>query len=172
MYKHFIAAIILVVASPAFAATLTINIVFDDNNLITGGTGTLTYDTTTQLVSDFSWNIGGNPGSLDNSFWDTGKSSLLMGILTAQDFGAIADCGAGDPCSQGYLPPAGLQGFPSNFMLMAISATGIQTYEIDNGMGRSDPASFTATVVPLPAAAWLFISGLAGLFGIKRYRGA
>ena len=41
----------------------------------------------------------------------------------------------------------------------------------DTGAETSDyHLSFEVSAVPLPAAAWLFISGLMGLFGLKRFR--
>jgi len=36
--------------------------------------------------------------------------------------------------------------------------------------GQTGSSSAIGTVVPLPAAAWLFLSGLAGLFGVKRLK--
>jgi len=41
-----------------------------------------------------------------------------------------------------------------------------------DGTGDGSERLISTTVVPVPAAAWLFISGLAGLFGFKRYKAA
>lgn len=45
-------------------------------------------------------------------------------------------------------------------------------YQSLEGQTGSDSAIGIGTVVPLPAAAWLFLSGLAGLFGVKRLKRA
>ena len=45
-------------------------------------------------------------------------------------------------------------------------------YQSLEGQTGSPSAIGIGTVVPLPAAAWLFLSGLAGLFGVKRLKRA
>jgi hypothetical protein len=40
------------------------------------------------------------------------------------------------------------------------------------GLGYSDGATITATVIPIPAAAWLFASALLGLSVVARRRNA
>lgn len=108
--------------------------------------------------------------TLDQLFFsvrDSATSSLFrFGLLDQVNFNLIAD-GFGN-----------LTGTPLDLTTLLLSSISrqvnfFQTVDADgNPLGRADFRIDSISAVPLPAAAWLFITALGGLFGFKRLRRA
>lgn len=114
--------------------------------------------------------VAGNTGSYDA----TSRTLTLTGV-TLHDTGEWATC-----TSTGYVtcsPPGSIDSNGSSSMVMALTfdeslhsftGVGTLTYAMNDGSADIVSWNFSGTEVPVPAAGWLFISGLAGLAVSKR----
>ena len=126
------------------------------NNITVGPT---TYALTITAEADFSGNTGSPfaPTSGQNAL--TSCSDTVGGFLCNQSgvgtFTAFSSVGGSFDATGGTLTSVSINGSGSQ------SATTDTTYNISN---------VNVSAVPLPAAAWLFGSGLVGLAGVARRR--
>jgi len=77
-------------------------------------------------------------------------------------------------CATPGVPSMGIESFNLALLfdadLAAFTGTGTRTFSYQNGSSVTTAFSFSGTAVPVPAAAWLFGSGLLGLAGAARKR--
>lgn len=115
--------------------------------------------------------IGSNTTNLGRSdeinLYDASNQIVDRLTYSDQNFpGTIrAQNASGNPASLGVLgAPYDAYGW-----VLAVSGDIYGSYYDINGVDIGNPGRFAfAPVVPLPAAAWMFMSGLVGLFGIAR----
>ena len=147
------------------AADLTIDILADG---IGGGSGSGVISAGTIIASHY---IFFDPASLRTQIGDITFDSNILGIITSSanlnDSDFLANTGVN------YLSP-GLRGLEGGD---TVSITGLDTLSVNWSAGS--PGDYirvlTATspsAVPVPAAVWLFGSGLVGLVGVARRRKA
>jgi hypothetical protein len=128
--------------------TVTVTGIFDDSALI-GGTGTILFG------SGSGNSLSIDAGSLtfteahDSTYALTGASlTLAAGDLSAFDYAAIS----------------GINGAPANFDSFFLS------FGADADLVGTWQTTVQMAPVPVPAAVWLFGSGLVGLLGVARAR--
>lgn len=120
-----------------------------DDSVLSSGSGTVSFGTGSG--NSMAITVGSQTFSAaDDVNFATGfpQLSLLSGAFDGLNF--YADFG-----SAGYFASTGgfFDGLDDGYLLIA---------------GAWDAASFSVSAVPVPAAAWLFASGLAGLIGFAR----
>jgi hypothetical protein len=132
----------------------------------------------------FDLSLPGNPtvtATLPGSGWSFSQTPMTMldGSGTWDDIFNCTTCGSGT--SGGVTGPLTFDLTvssgtitPQSFVLNNKNNYFVSDIGMPNGSGFStgDVAAPTATVVPLPAAAWLLLNGLAGLGFIARKRAA
>jgi len=98
---------------------------------------------------------------------DDSTSFLLAGMFSTDATGMIVDWNIQ---SQNAVPSFATISGPSCYTFYD-SCDQLSTL---NGTGYTfdDPGAWSATIVPIPAAVWLFVSGLLGLVGVARRKKA
>lgn len=187
--KSFLATLLLsLVTATANAALIT----YDVNRTIGEGTvtGTITTDGTMGVLSELNivdWTLTLSAPNLNNGVPDTitmtaGDTILRGSSVTAQGLNLWYDFSLNEPRGNYFY----LVGNSNNFWCLETSICISGEPTLAEQMGRNDNgvavaqavqytsedriAFATATVVPVPAAAWLFGSGLLGLIGLVRIR--
>ncbi len=107
--------------------------------------------------------------TLDNLSGD--ESSNIDSIRIEDSMGNTLDS-TGDTAATAFKLRDYLDSGEDSLDLLAAAATGDLQLVIEDGadLPRSFAIEFTVQAVPLPAAAWLFLSGLAALAGFRRFR--
>jgi hypothetical protein len=115
--------------------------------------------------------------SLGSCLGNTVSGTLPLVVDTAANTYDYVGGGSGAPVNTGGaiggnpMQAGPLQGFSANFNVGTISPTGYSTTTSLAANCNFDPSgNLCAPAVPVPAAAWLFGSGLLGLMGVARRR--
>jgi hypothetical protein len=172
MKSHLLGAVagLFVLAGSSVSATM---INYDINNLA-GNTWEYTYtvsnDTLGVDIKEFT--IFFEVGLFENLV--ASSTPLLWDPLTIQPDPGLPDDGFYDALAlgPGIAPSDSLGGFSVQFDFLGAGTPGSQFFEvIDPSTFNTLDSGFTQ-VIPLPAAIWLFASGLIGVFGLSvaRYR--
>jgi len=160
--RMVLATLISVLAVPASASIVTLNATIDTSQVIPVGTGSLGTGTATMTLDDitnlFSWDIS----------W-----SGLSGPATAMHFhgpapagsnaGVQVNIGAISGLTSPSIGAATISGAQASDLLAGLWYINIHTSAYPGGEIRGQ-----VQVVPVPAAVWLFGSGLLGLMGLAR----
>ena len=186
--KRFLATVFLAM----IAATANGAIIYNVDRVIGDGTvtGTITTDGTMGVLGAgniLDWSItltapninSGVPDTITSAFGDT----FLRGSpVTAEGLHLWYDFGVDSGLSGDYFY---LAGNSNNFWCLETSVCIGDDLTLVEQMGRNDGGgsvaqfvqytaqdkiAFATTVIPVPAAVWLFGSGLLGLFGLARIR--
>ena len=140
-------------------ACIIADLVYDDTSIVfsTGGGGEsiATIDFSTGSSNTLSINAGGN--IFDQTMDIDGVSEIVFTNGDLTDFNYSAEDGTQGDNGNGSYPP---ETFDSFNLIISASDIGIL-------VGQWNVAQLPA-VVPVPAAAWLFGTGLIGLIGIAR----
>ena len=181
------------VANAATVATFTVDPIlttYDDNPIYDTGsyfsmTGTAVLDNSGQLIFNyifdadysaagyFDYDYDMTATAILNGTWDGSTLTYTDGSTvynTCQDFGADLGCGNYD-LGVPIIPDILVD--PIVFDLGINGYTTIQTYSYNTETDAYDLAGAptgltTVSSVPVPAAVWLFGSGLTGLIGVAR----
>ena len=182
-----LAALILAMASPSWAAPIQYTLTFDASDIAAGalgpsGTGSFFYDSATDTMTSLAWDFG---GGFTGSMSDATLASLDIGQIL---FGSIF-VRSGDPFASGtsFFPPAGdIVGHPnvdSAFCwgLSAPASCGMLNTGTTAGSykfidaGAAAPLTYRGRVsaeaarIPEPASALLLLIG-GGVVWIRRRR--
>lgn len=157
----------------AQAAALRYNLVFDGSEVGPAGTGSFLWDADTLTMTSLTWSLGpditggvpdyillGQPGS-------PSLGQAMFEVMTGQDvhptvspnFAVGALGGLDGTFPNGEIQFVGIEAFlnPMTYELRSANPVDPNFEIVARGM-------YTVTPVPLPAALWMFVSGL-GVFG-------
>ena len=95
-------------------------------------------------------------------------ATFFDGTLIAVNFRGLA--GAATSGQDGFFVQYFANGLLQSAGWSSANELSINTFDSSGGGNSQVTGSATISAVPLPAAAWLFLSAIAGLFGIKRLR--
>ncbi len=110
------------------------------------------------------------PGTTEMNNFSGDESSNIDSIRIEDSMGNTLDA-TGDTEATKFKLRDYLDSGEDSLELLAAAASGdVQLVIEDIGLPRSFDIEFTVQAVPLPAAAWLFLSGLAALAGFRRFR--
>jgi hypothetical protein len=129
------------------------------NTIVGGFNGDVTYlaNTYTAGGSVYAWSSGTNGGN-------------VWGANTGSNGGSTNLYGASNGVTQAGI---GLGSSTGLFGLTGNAGTGqLQSYVLGDNLMLSSTGALSVSSVPLPAAVWLFGSGLLGLLGVGRRRAA
>lgn len=150
-------------------------------------TGVIVYDTTFDVITTVSININGwsptsapgenygpqNVDPFNYSLADEVVTSISSGLLISNndDGGGLAQCAAPDGCYRRillqFLSLDSVQAAEDGVAPISIGSEVIKSseaYDLHNVIS----GNLIATVVPIPAAGWLFVSALTGLGWMRR----
>ncbi len=177
LFKSILAGLLLLgcVSQSLYAATVSYSLRNVSGN-------TWEYDFTLTTVAPLAQNEG------FSVYFDVGEAENLTAISSPQDWSVLTiEPGSfiGDPTSRGFYDALSMNGLGAGASLSGF----ILQLDWLNGSPRDDEPDFeiyalgddpntsltslktgTASVVPIPAALWLFISAIAGLFAFGRRR--
>ena len=154
----------LIVSAPTYTAggdgetTRTIGQTVPINWDTSGAFPTITITDITAITLGATWTGGHNSGGYTVGLIPAGSGSNELVSFLASPQGDIYDS---------------LAGAPGNAVFGTFIATSVDDPAFDPVIGSAfGEMVFAATAVPLPAAVWLFGSGLLGLIGIARRKKA
>lgn len=161
----FIAAIIsLTLASPAHSSIIQYNITFDGSTNGPAGSGSFIWDTSTNDMSTLLWSFedGVSGGitelALDEDIFFPGTS---LGEHFFNHFTGIDGTSFTTSTAESFMGPFDriqmLYGFPSRYEIYTLLDAGSASYQ----------GTLSVQAVALPAAFWLFGSGLLSLIGFS-----
>ncbi len=163
------------------------------------GSGTATFDDAGVLTIDYTA-LNNQPAAGSNNPFTTTVKTIFTGTISGTYFtttagtSQITNCSIGStPCPIGFVPntsqnftPTPTSGNGGGLLEQTFNINGLfvtntsTTYSFNHGLQNSLSFQFACVQwegcappnyqTPIPAAAWLFGSGLAGLTGLARHR--
>lgn len=133
------------------------------------------------LTFDTNWNFDGVPGVFDPELYVYDPDSVIdpprtwtVDPTTGALGGAINFFSSNfTACDeQGYDQCRIVEGGVLTFTGSNLSFTGTESRVLNGGVAETRGVDFAGSVVPIPAAVWLFGSGLVGLIGVARRKKA
>lgn len=183
--KHTVAALLMTCSVAANAASVDLSVSPMPKNVV-GLNQTFTVDIMGDFKSDAGEALVG--GAIDLMFDESIINVMGITLNTPTDISSslgTIDNTAGNVDAFGFATFAGVADGAFNFATVELRSVGLGTSALNlvdandlvlewaNGVG--DSVSFSATdgsvtvsAVPLPAAAWMMLSGLVGIAGITR----
>jgi hypothetical protein len=134
------------------------------------GNGNTNLSVNFEVTTPQLFDLSGAVSSSDSSGFPSGNAEVS---LRSQDGSFYISFRT--PYSDGHTTPFDLSGtlFPNSYTLYANASTYASAYGVEAVSGAADfTFDFKVAAVPIPAAAWLFGSGLLGLIGIARRKKA
>ena len=167
----FLAATLL--ATPSHAGLMQYEVTFGPTDFNDGGVGSFVWDDSTQLISNLTWDFGdGRAGGVDDPSADWSRDIFSEGTLAQYVFEVLTgndvhgfECGMDISCKANFNFTNGLFGYPGTNMQFARSGLNQTTYMLRVGLDYSQPGTFTASKVAVPAPATLLLLSL-GLIGL------
>ena len=161
-------------------ATLTFNVTSTSgNDLLTLTLENLTTGVNAYTIDELFFNFTGDTAAFSFDSGNTGFGALSTTPIGADGFGVFDvnimgfALAAGDTeVWQIDLGLAGISGADFNVLSTNPPGDRTATAALKFMQGPGDDSAYGASVVPVPAAAWLFGSGLLGLVGIARRKKA
>lgn len=131
--------------------------------------GNMTFDPTgrSAITSAFAASVGEQPWNIDDSDSVPGGTGQYELWTTGASSNRTTTSGAGFTMNGIPLQDAGAGNWTGT--LVSAGNTG-RAWGLSNGVRYSELFNVQISAVPVPAAVWLFVSGLAGLAGIARYK--
>ena len=170
----FVAISALVLSTSANASLVQYNMTFDGSVQGASGIGSFNWDTNTNEMSSLTWNFGGAIGGiLDSRLDDIFPGGDTLGAIMFETITGSNVALSGVYSNSGFAFSGGGYGTLNFTRAIFFGSVHGATYSIDvSGIKQFEGVYSVAkaSVVPVPAAAWLFISGLLGLAGVARRR--